>query len=173
MNFLSKIAPFLSSALGLAGPWGALAGSVLKAATGAKSGDSTDIELALSKATPDQIAAIKKAEEDFQVQMKALDIKSVDDLEQMANEDRANARNREIQVRDHTPEFLASMITFGFFGTLWWVFVHGVAPTVHDLAMTMVGTLGTAWIGVCSYYFGSSRNADKNSQTLSDIAKQP
>lgn len=176
MNFLKKIAPFLATALSLGGPIGTMAGSALNAALGAKPGSTVDSVLSALTKTPmtsEQMAAVQAAENDFQLKMKALDIQSVDDLEKMASDDRASARNREIQVKDHTPAILAAFITIGFFGTLWYVFGHGVKPEAHDLALTMVGVLGTAWTGVVSYYFGSSRGSDDKTQIIGDIAKQP
>lgn len=176
MNFLKKLAPFLASALTLGGPLGTMASSAITAALGAKPGTKVDDVLASLTKTPmseEQMAAVQAAENDFQLKMKALNIQSIDDLEKMADDDRASARNREIQVKDHTPAALAGIITTGFFGTLWFVFGHGVKPEAHDLALTMVGVLGTAWTGVVSYYFGSSRGSDEKTNIIGDIAKQP
>jgi len=67
-------------------------------------------------------------------------------------DDRDSARKREIAVKDHTPAILAYGITVGFFFTLYYVFGHGVKAEMRDLANIMVGTLGTAWIGVVQYF---------------------
>ena len=45
---------------------------------------------AAARATPEQLLALKQAEQDFAVKMRELDI----DLERIANEDRSSARNR-------------------------------------------------------------------------------
>jgi hypothetical protein len=68
---------------------------------------------------------------------------------------------------------LAFTVTLGFFATLWYVFGHGVQAQARDMANIMVGTLGTAWVSVVSYYFGSSRGSDDKSKMLADIAKKP
>jgi hypothetical protein len=173
-GFLKKLAPFMATALQYGGPLGVMAGSAITAAIGAKPGAKIDDVLTSLSTTPmttEQITAVKTAEEAFQLQMKTLDINSVEDLEKLANDDRASARNREIQVKDNTPAVLASVITLGFFFTLWYVFGHGVKPEAHDLAIGMVNVLGTAWVGVVSYYFGSSRGSDDKSKTIADIAK--
>lgn len=175
MNFLRKIAPFLGAALSLGGPLGAMAGTALNAALGAKPGAKVDDVLAsLTKTalTPEQLAAVQAAENDFQIQMKKLDIQSVEDLAKMEDDDRANARAMHAAVpKDYTPECLAAGITLGFFLTLWYVFGHGVKPEAHDLALTMVGVLGTAWVSVVSFYFGSSKGSASKDQILGDIAK--
>lgn len=177
MNFLRKIAPFLGTALSLGGPLGTMAGSALTAALGAKPGSKvTDVLASLTKTpmTPEQMAAVQKAEQDFQLEMKKLDIQSVEDLAKMEDDDRANARAmRTANPKDYTTEWLAFTITVGFFGTLWYVFCHGVKPESHDLAIGMVNVLGTAWVGVVAFYFGSSKGSANKDVILGDIAKQP
>jgi hypothetical protein len=177
VNFLKKIAPFITTGLGLAGPYGAIASKLLAPILGVKPNSSDDdYAAALAKATPEQIEAIKQAEQQYQLQMKQLDIQSVEDMEKIAADDRASARNREVELakagaRDRTNMILAFTITIGFFATLWFVFVHGVRPEVHDVAIGMVATLGTAWIGVVTYYFGSSKGSDDKTRIIGDIAK--
>lgn len=174
LGFFKKIAPFMATALSLGGPLGTMAGSAITAALGAKPGSKVDDVLASLTKTPmtsEQLAAVQKAEQDFQLQMKQMDIQSVEDMLSMDVEDRASARNREIQVKDHVPAILAFCITVGFFLTLWYVFGHGVKPEAHDLAIGMVQVLGTAWVGVVSYYFGSSAGSAAKTKIIGDIAK--
>src|SRR6185312_4016929 len=111
-----------STALSFGGPVGAIAGKAISAALGATVDVSNpqDLAAAVAGATPEQVAAIQQAEQQFQVQMKQLDIQSVDDLVKMHNEDLASARDREVQLaragnRDRTPKVLAYLITVGFF----------------------------------------------------------
>jgi len=81
MNFLKKIAPFLSTALSFGGPVGAIAGKAISAALGATVDVSNpqDLAAAVAGATPEQVAAIQQAEQQFQVQMKQLDIQTLHD----------------------------------------------------------------------------------------------
>lgn len=172
MNFLKKLAPFLATGLSLAGPYGAIASKLLAPILGVKPDAKSDgFALALANATPDQIAAIKKAEDDFAVQMKQLDIQTVEDMEKLANEDRASARNREVAVKDHTPEAGFYMITVGFFCTLLFVAIHGINPQVHDLIIAMLASLGAAWVAAVNYFYGSSKGQDAQGKALADIAK--
>lgn len=177
MNFLRKLAPFLGAALSLGGPLGTMAGSAITAALGAKPGSKVEDALAsLTKTpmTPEQMTAVQQAEDAFQLQMKTLDIQSVDDLEKMEDDDRANARAmRTANPKDYTTEVLAFVITVGFFFTLWYVFCHGVQAETHDIAISMVSVLGTAWVSVVAFYFGSSKGSANKDQILGDIAKQP
>ncbi len=175
LGFLKKAAPFVGSALSLAGPMGVMAGNVLKTVTGNAISNVDDLTAAFAK-TPDQekfISDLKASEQQFALQMKQLDINSVDDLEKIMADDRDSARKREIAVKDHTPAILAYGITVGFFFTLYYVFGHGVKPEMRDLANIMVGTLGTAWIGVVQYFFGSSSGSDRKTELLAAAGPVP
>ena len=175
-GFFKKAAPFISSALSLGGPVGVLAGTALSAITGALGGgpapSSIDDLANLFVKSPDQqkfIQDLKASEQQFQVQMKQLDIQSVDDLEKLAVDDRASARQMEVSVRSKVPAVLAFTITVGFFGMLWYVFGHGVRPETRDMANIMVGTLGSAWLAVVTYYFGSSAGSDRKTEILASV----
>ena len=78
-NLLGQIAPTIATAIG--GPVAGMAVKALSSALGLSPDASTDdVQAALMNATPEQLAAIKKVDADFKVQMKELDI----DLEKIA-----------------------------------------------------------------------------------------
>ena len=170
MNFLKKLAPFLSAGLSLAGPYGALASKVLAPILGTKpDAKEDDYTAALAKATPEQIQAIKQAEEQFQLQMKQLDIASVEELEKLASDDRASARNREIQVKDLTPRILAfAVVILCFAGEGLYFFLGAPRNASPELIGRILGTLDSALILVLSYYFGSSAGSDRKTELLAN-----
>lgn len=159
LSLVRTVAPTLASAVG--GPLAGMATRVISDALLGKP-DGTEAELieAAKAATPDQLVALKNAEADFILRMRELDI----DLERLSNEDRANARDREVKVGDKTPKILAAVITVGYFGVLFWMLKNGLPSSGGSEAMlVMLGTLGTAWGGIVAYYFGSSAGSrDKN-----------
>jgi len=162
LNLVRTVAPSIASAVG-----GPLAGMATKAISEALLGkpDGSEEELlqAAAKATPEQLLALKKAENDFALQMRELDI----DLERIASEDRDSARNREIKTKDWTPKILAGGITAGYFGVLFYMLTHGLPTTGGSEAMlVMLGTLGTAFGGVMAYYFGSSAGSKEKTEAL-------
>ena len=153
----------------LGGPFGGLAGVALAKALGTDIGGGTDeaaLAAAVRGATPEQILAVRKADADFQITMTQLGYKSVSDLEAIAAGDRANARGREIALRDMTPKVLAVGITLGFFGILAFMLQFEVPPGSRDVLNIMLGSLGTAWISVVTYYFGSSAGSARKDEII-------
>ena len=162
ISIVRTVAPTIASAVG-----GPLAGMAVRTISDALLGkpDGTEEELAQAAlaATPEQLLALKKAEQDFIVQMRELDI----DLERIGNQDRDSARNREIKLKDVTPKVLAAIITVGYFGVLFWMLNYGLPSNGGSEAMlVMLGTLGPAWGGIVAYYFGSSAGSRDKNETI-------
>jgi len=150
-KLIENVAPTIATALG--GPVAGMAVKALSTALlGHDGGSEDDIKNALATATPDQIAAIRKVDADFKVQMKALDI----DLQRIAADDRANARNYAIMTHDLTPRLLAIAVVL-LWGVVQYFMLHNVIePSMRELVARLLGTLDSAVFLVLSYYFGSA-----------------
>jgi hypothetical protein len=159
---LGQVAPSIATALG--GPLAGVAVRTLSNALfGHEDASEQQVSEALSNATPDQLAAIKKIDADFKVQMKSLDI----DLERIAAGDRDSARQMQMSTKDSTPKILAYFITFGFFGALVWILVFGIPKTGTEVILMMLGSLSTSWTGVVQFYYGSSAGSKAKTDALS------
>ena len=158
---LGRVAPTIATALG-----GPLAGVAVKTLSsvlfGHENATEDQVSEAMATATPDQLAAIKKIDADFKVQMKSLDI----DLERIAAGDRDSARQMQIANKDWTPKALAFFVTFGFFGALIWILVFGIPKTGMEVILMMLGSLSTSWTGVMQFYFGSSAGSKAKNDLL-------
>lgn len=166
--------PFLSAGLGVAGPIGQMAANALGLALGLSKANPSpdDIQSALSKGmTPDQISALKDAEQKFQLQMQQLQFQHSEDLEALAEKDRESARNREIQVRDKTPRNLAYGVTVLCLSAELLVLFHGPGHTDPVVVGRILGMLDSALMLVLSYYYGSSRGSDDKNQIIKDLTK--
>lgn len=167
LNLVRTVAPSIASAVG-----GPLAGMATRAISEALLGkpDGTEEELtqAVATATPEQLLALKQAENEFSIKMRELDI----DLERIAGADRDSARNREVKTKDWTPKVLAGIITVGYFGALFYMLANGLPQHGGSEAMlVMLGTLGTAWGGVVAYYFGSSAGSRAKDELMRQNGK--
>lgn len=147
---LSTVAPMLATAVG--GPLaGAATAAIAKALGLPQELPPEDVAFAVQNATPDQLLAIKKAEQDFAVAMKQLDITR----EQLAYADTASARQREMAVKDWMPKALGILMVSASIGAVALVLL-GYARVDDALAGSLVGLIVGAGNQVIGYYFGSS-----------------
>ena len=175
---IGSFAPTLATMLG--GPLAGTAVTALEQALGLAPGAGPDgITQAVQGLTPEQVSAVRAADQKHAEVLKQQDIdlaKINADAEvafaKAEVEDRESARQRQVEVKDRTPENAFYGTTVGFFTILLWMLVHGV-PKESDVLMVMLGSLGTAWTAMVGYYFGSSIGARKSADTLAQIAKQP
>ncbi len=87
-------------------------------------------------------------------------------------EDRASARQREIATQDSRNVWLLAVgVTAGFFGVLWYMMMYPVPPGSERVIDVMLGSLGTAWIAVVSYYFGSSSASNRKNDVIEKLVK--
>lgn len=165
-QILRTVAPMLGTAIG--GPFGAMAGSILSAALGTPAGDEKAAEAALLSATPEALLALRKADQDFAVRMKELGIEE----SKLVYDDIANARGREIAVRDTTPRNLAYLV-IGFTGIVILATMLGLTKVETALAGTLIGYLVAECRSALTYYFGSSQGSKDARDTIAEIAKMP
>ncbi len=166
-ELVGKVAPMLGTALG--GPLAGTAVAAIGKALGlGDDAEESQVEQTLAKTTPEQLIALKQAEADFKLRMAELGFKSETDLAKLAADDRANARAREIALRDWMPKLLGLIVTVGFLGLLLFLMLRrpGQELVNKDLLNVMLGALATAWASIINYYFGSSAGSDKKTELL-------
>ncbi len=166
LNLVRTVAPTIASAVG--GPLAGMATrAISEALLGKPEGTEEELQRAAASASPEQLLALKQAEQSFAVQMRELDI----DLERIASADRASAREREVKTGDYTPKALAGAVTLGFFGVLGYMISYGLPQHGGEAMLVMLGTLGTAWGAIISYYFGSSAGSKEKTDALNQAMK--
>lgn len=160
-GLLANVAPVLGTAIG--GPFGALAGAAVKAALGIpEDSDEQAMTKALERATPEQLLAIRQADNQFKLDMEKLGV----DVARIDAEDRKSAREREMAVKDKIPGALAVILTCGFFGLLGYLVAHEPPSGSRDILNIMLGSLGTGWATMLAYYFGSSAGSSAKDRLL-------
>lgn len=165
IDVVGAVAPTIATALG--GPLaGTAVGFISKALLGKDMASDEELSTMLANPTPDQLAVLKKAEYEFQAKMKELDIEVV----RISMQDRDSARQREEAVKDWTPSALAVGLTVGFFGLLTWLVAHEPPAGSRDLINIMLGSLGTGWVSMLAYYFGSSAGSEAKNYIINKMA---
>ena len=157
IDTLEKLAPTVASALG--SPVAGMAVGALESALG-MSGDDVQKTIETGKLTGDQVAAIQQAELALKAKAQELGL----DFAKLGNEDRASARQMQQNVKSWVPPFLAIAVTLGFFGILVGLMLGKInQATEVDI---MLGSLGTAWTGIVSFFFGSSASSQSKDHML-------
>lgn len=163
-SILKTVAPWIGTALG--GPLGGMAVTAAADALGLSDKTETAIKAALGGATPEQMLALKNADNDFAAKMQALGFDNMEKMAALGNADRDSARNREIQVKDRTPKILAYLVTAGFFGMLVFMLFKPIPAENRDIVNIMLGVLGSTFGGIVAYYYGSTKGSEAKSALL-------
>lgn len=159
-----SLAPMLGTALG--GPLGGMAGAAIGKALGTPDADPATLAAAVQGATPEQLAALQKADQEFRIQMAKLGFENESALERIAAEDRQDARRREVSLRDWMPKVLAGLVVLGWLGVQFWLLRREVPVGTRDMVLRMLGTLDGALMLVLGYYFGSSAGSARKDSLL-------
>lgn len=164
-NILKTVAPWIGTALG--GPLGGLAVEAATKALGGSEKTAEGLKAALAGASPEDMLNLKKADQEFALQMQALGFKNQSDLEAIAAGDRASARDMQKAVRSWVPAALAVLVTSGFVGILTGS-MTGVLKVGDSQAMLLLlGSLTTGWGTVMAYYFGSTSGSALKTEIIS------
>jgi hypothetical protein len=157
MEWLSQIAPSIATALG-----GPLAGLAITAISKALGIDEKDVQKTIEtgKLSAEQMMSLKQAEIELQAKAQELGL----NFETLATQDRKSARDMQISTKSIIPAVLAIGVTIGFFAILVGLMTDNV--TKSDALLLMLGSLGTAWTAIVSFYFGSSANSEKQTEML-------
>ena len=125
-----------------------------------------ELDAAIIAATQNQLLALKKLEAEFDVEMRALEV----DLEKIAADDRASARNNQFLSKDWITKAIAMIAVISFFGYIGVVtFVPFATPLNMEFVNLAVGWLGGVASSVMSYYFGSSSSAAQKNNLLAGM----
>ncbi|MBW9104674.1 hypothetical protein [Paraburkholderia phenoliruptrix] len=168
---IGSSAPLLAGLVG--GPIGVgvtAAAAIISHALGTPS-DPGVVELALND--PSALEKVRQAENANSLQLQQLMVTAAQaslahesDMARIQAADRADARAMGISTRDWVPKVLAMAVTAGFFGILLLMAFQPLPGTNKDLVNVVVGALGTAWISIIGYYFGTSVGSMRKTELL-------
>ena len=154
-NLVGSLAPQLGSALG--GPIGGMAGNLVAEVLGFDP-EPKKIEQAINNATPEQLLELKKAEKEFEVKMKEMDV----DIFALEVEDKQDARFK--FSKDWTTRILGFITIFGFMSYIFLVTLQPPEQNSEALINLVLGYLGGLASAVISFYFGASHIPDKDKE---------
>lgn len=168
---IGSTAPLLAGLIG--GPVGlgvTAAAAIISHALGTPN-DPDAIETALND--PTALDKVRQAEGANSVQLQQLMVTAAQarlayetDMARIEAGDRADARAMGIANKDWVPKALAMAVTAGFFGILLLMALRALPHENRDLVNVVIGALGTAWISIIGYYFGTSAGSMRKTELL-------
>lgn len=152
---LKSVAPALASAMG--GPLAGAAVGVIAKVFGHDKATADQVSALISGANPNQLLALKKADQEFAVQMKKLDVK-----------DRDSARNLGQAVGILPQVILSSLYTAGYFFMIAEIMTGHVSipDELNNPFNILLGIMTTAQIQIMNFWFGSSSGSQEKSRKI-------
>ena len=150
-NIVGAVAPTLGTAFG--GPMGGMAANMIAEVLGVPNNPKS-IEKAMEEATPEQMLELKKAESDFEVKMKELEV----DVFKLETEDIQDARGK--FSKDWTARIMGMATVGGFLGYIFLITLQPPEANSEALVNLILGYLGGLASAIVSFYFGASHKPD-------------
>lgn len=188
MDFLKTVAPWLVTALtgGVPGI-AAMAASTIaeKLGVGENSVDGVKAALTGQQMTPEQLLALKQADDEFALKMRQAGFTHAENMagiqvqaDKVAADDRASARDFAATEHDHTARNLAYLYTaalFAVIGVEFYLAIEGIKlqDAVKSALDMLLGVLVTMVIGSKEYFLGSSSRADRQAAAITQFAVCP
>ncbi|TBR41715.1 hypothetical protein CBF23_008885 [Marinomonas agarivorans] len=161
-NIVQSVAPVLGTALG-----GPLAGAATKFIAdkllGNPDADESEVQQAIEKASPEQLAKLKEMDEQFKLAMQKLNI----DESKLSNQDRAGARQL-YKISTWPQISLSAVFVIGYFLVLFFLIENPDTLSkergIMGVFTTVLGVLTAAIPQILSFWFGSSNHNKQDSK---------
>jgi hypothetical protein len=166
-DLLKTVAPWIGTAI--AGPLGGIAAGMAADALGLSDKTKEAVQDALSGKVPvtqEQLMALKQKDQEFALQMRAMGIKEIADLETIAAGDRDSARKMQIAHSSPMPAWLTTGVGIVFAATLVMLFTVQIPPANRDLIVYMCGQLAAAFGACLAFWVGTTRQTENQTKLL-------
>lgn len=161
---VKTVAPWIGTALG--GPLGGLAVEAVANALGVSEKTQDAVKQALGGATPEQMLALKQADQQFALQMQALGFKQIADLEAIAAGDRKSAREMQVANKSTVPALLTWLLVGAFITTMTALFTITVPASNREVLVYMVGQLSGFAAAAVAFWLGTTRQSENKTNLL-------
>jgi hypothetical protein len=172
---VENLAPTIATCVG--GPFAGIAVSGLEHVFGLtpNAGDSPEsrqdaVAASFACATPDQLANIRKADQDFQVQMASLGFKDKESLAALGVQDVEGARDMQKSVKSWVPPVLTAAVTFGFFALIAVLMFVTIPSDNKAIIYSLVGSLGSVWLATIHFWFGDTNSSNDKTAIIAGQA---
>lgn len=154
-KLIAGVAPTLASALG-----GPFAGSAVKFISqkllGKDNATEAEVEIALASASPTELGALRKIDNEFKVEMGRQGI----DVFALEVDDRKDARA--LARVNMVPQMILSVLFIGGYFFLVWMLFSGkvvISEELRDMANILIGVMTANIPQIMAFWFGSSHGS--------------
>lgn len=163
-SVVKTVAPWIGTALG--GPLGGLAVEAAANAFGLSDKTEASLKAAIQGASPEQMLALKSADQSFSLSMASLGYKNVADLEAIAAGDRDSARKLQAAAPSFVPALLTCFVVGAFTATLLLLLKFDVPTTNRDIVVYMIGQLSGGFTSALAFWLGTTRDSSRKTELL-------
>ena len=167
-KLIATVAPWIGTALG--GPLGGMAVGAVADAFGLSTKTTDAVKQALSGATPEQMLALKNADQAFALQMQSLGFKQITDLESIAAKDRGDARAMQVAIRSNMPAALSLVLVVGYFSVLIGMMFGVLKISDSQALLIMLGSLSSGFGMILAFWFGTTNDSGRKTDLLAQSA---
>lgn len=163
-SLIKTVAPWIGTAIG--GPLGGMAVEAVANALGVSEKTTDAVRQALTGVTPEQMLALKQADQAFALQMQALGFKQVTDIEAIAAGDRDSARKMQMGTQSRVPALLTCFVVGAFTTTLILLLKFDVPQTNRDIVVYMIGQLSGGFTSALAFWLGTTRESGRKTELI-------
>lgn len=168
-SIVKTVAPWIGTALG--GPLGGMAVEAIANALGVSEKTTERIQQAIQGMTPAEALSLKKADQDFALQMRSLGYKNTADLEKIAADDRDSARKMQMSTRSRMPAILTCGVGATFGIVLLVLFKYEIPDNNRDVVVYMCGQLAAAFAACLAFWVGTTRQSENKTEIIATQTK--
>lgn len=118
-----------------------------------------NIAAVIAGATPEQLAQMRQADQEFQAKMTELGFKDKESLAALNVQDVEGARDMQKSTKSWVPPVLTLGITLGFFGLVAALMFCNIPDSNKAIFYSLIGSLGTAWLSCIHFWFGDTNSS--------------
>lgn len=165
-DVIKTVAPWIDTAL--EGPLGGMAVDAVADALGLQTKTVDAVKQAISGATPEQLLALKQADQTFQARMQELGFNLVKDLERIAADDRDSARKANVAGGVQAYLFWLSILLLGAsLGSEITLLFKGYPVGVPEIVVGRVlGLFDAIAMAVMAYWYGTTAGSAQKTELL-------
>lgn len=181
LGFAQKAVPWITAAAtGNVPALIAMAAQAVSGATGTTvAPEATAITQAIATATPEQLLALKQADNDFSLKMREMDYKEVTELAAGDSADTADARARDVAITEKlgttnkraTGMLIVTVLALVGLVTVMLIKDIDANTALGGVILLLIGKFSNAWDTAFAYEFGTTRASKGKDETITNLAK--